>query len=487
MSNLESAINNLVSRIDALSSRLDGLEKNLASGAAHAPACGASAGAAASGGPTAAYVGEYQDLVDEHIKPLVKLSEKFGTPELKKQIAALDKAIGEQKKLLEVASASSKPSSEDTSKLLEPISKLIGEITSIRDSNRPSSQFNHLSTISEGIGALAWVVVEPKPGPHVDEARASSEFYSNKLLVQYKGKDQDQLDWVNHWNTFLKELSKYIKKHHTTGLAWNPKGGNALSASASAPKAAGGPPPPPAGGPPPPPPPSAPLTSGGGGAATPDMTAVFSALNKGTDITSGLKKVQDKDKTKYRKPEERVSVVPSGNEKKAAKEEKSDIKIRAGTPRIALEGNKWIVEFQDNNKNIVIDKTEAKQTLYIYGCKNSVVQVKGKINTICLDSSIRTGVVFENVIATCEVVSCKSVEIQVTGKVPAVAIDKTQGVQLYLSKDSLQTEIVTSKSDQMNILVPVEGQQDPVELPLPEQFKTMYVNGKLVTTTVAHG
>lgn len=44
--------------------------------------------------------------------------------------------------------------------------------------------------------------------------------------------------------------------------------------------------------------------------------------------------------------------------------------------------------------------------------------------------------------------------VQVLGKVPTVSIDKTDGCQMYLSEDSLNVEIVSSKSSEMNVLVP---------------------------------
>lgn len=43
---------------------------------------------------------------------------------------------------------------------------------------------------------------------------------------------------------------------------------------------------------------------------------------------------------------------------------------------------------------------------------------------------------------------------QVQGTMPTVSIDKTDGCMIYLSKDSLNCEIITSKSSEMNILVP---------------------------------
>jgi Adenylate cyclase associated (CAP) C terminal. len=43
---------------------------------------------------------------------------------------------------------------------------------------------------------------------------------------------------------------------------------------------------------------------------------------------------------------------------------------------------------------------------------------------------------------------------QVLGKVPTISIDKTDGCQMYLSPESLDVEIVSSKSSEMNVLVP---------------------------------
>ena len=42
------------------------------------------------------------------------------------------------------------------------------------------------------------------------------------------------------------------------------------------------------------------------------------------------------------------------------------------------------------------------------------------------------------------------------GQCPTVSIDKTDGCQMYLSKDSVNAEIVSAKSSEMNILVPKE-------------------------------
>jgi adenylyl cyclase-associated protein len=58
---------------------------------------------------------------------------------------------------------------------------------------------------------------------------------------------------------------------------------------------------------------------------------------------------------------------------------------------------------------------------------------------------------------------------------------------VILSEKALAVEIVSSKSDQMNVLIPdPTGGPDPVELAIPEQFKTTISKGKLITTSVEH-
>lgn len=40
------------------------------------------------------------------------------------------------------------------------------------------------------------------------------------------------------------------------------------------------------------------------------------------------------------------------------------------------------------------------------------------------------------------------------GKVPIISINKTDGCHVYLSRESLNCDIISAKSSEMNILVP---------------------------------
>lgn len=60
---------------------------------------------------------------------------------------------------IKYASEHNAPSDNEKLKLLNPISIKIQEIQSLREKNRGSPFFNHLSAISESIPALGWVAV----------------------------------------------------------------------------------------------------------------------------------------------------------------------------------------------------------------------------------------------------------------------------------------------------------------------------------------
>jgi len=53
-------------------------------------------------------------------------------------------------------------------------------------------------------------------------------------------------------------------------------------------------------------------------------------------------------------------------------------------PKLELEGNKWLVEYQSGNAGLVIDQTEMKHAVSVYKCDNCVLHVKGKVNRVSL-------------------------------------------------------------------------------------------------------
>ncbi|NWR32505.1 CAP2 protein, partial [Tachuris rubrigastra] len=323
--------------------------------------------------------------------------------------------------------------------------------------------------------------MSPKPGPYVKEMNDAATFYTNRVLKDYKNSDTRHVDWVKSYLNIWSELQAYIKEHHTTGLTWSKTGPVASSMSMRSVLTSGSclsPPPPP---PPPPGPPPIFDTETAKDEGTAARSALFAELNQGEAITKGLRHVSDDQKT-HKNPSLRAqgpsvrsptkSHTPSPTSPKNSPQQNH-------APVLELEGKKWRVEYQEDKNDLVINNTELKQVAYIFKCNKSTLQIKGKINSITIDNCKKFGLVFDNVVGIVEVINSRDIQIQVMGKVPTISINKTEGCHIYLSEESLDCEIVSAKSSEMNILIPQDG--DYKEFPVPEQFKTAWDGSKLVT------
>lgn len=203
-----------------------------------------------------------------------------------------------------MASRCSKPSTQEALlPLLASTQEALQSVVSFKDSESRTKEGrawgNHLTAVGEGASAWGWVAVEPTPAPFVGDMKEGAQFYTNRVIKEFKDKDEKQVAWSKSYVGLLDALAKYVKQWHTTGVAWNPKGGDAASyqggAGSSGVAAAGGAPPPP----PPPPPPAAEQeatpTARSAPAAGPG--AFLAQLNQGEGVTAGLKKVDPSQQT----------------------------------------------------------------------------------------------------------------------------------------------------------------------------------------------
>lgn len=413
-----------------------------------------------------------QEIVGGHLAEFLQVAQKLGG-EIGEHAALIAKAFEAQRRFLEVATRFAKPNDAEFQKLLQDTANAINEIQQFREKRRSSPLFNHLSGISESIPALAWVTISPTPAPYIKEMNDAGQFYTNRVLKDFKEKP-GHAEWARLWVGTLTALQTYVRKVHTTGLVWGKQpyaGGSVSGPSGPAP--------------PPPPPPSFDLDFGNLNVSD-DRAALFAELNKGTDVTKGLKKVSS-DMQTHKNPNLRAgNTVPAGT---ANSNHSGGGAVKAPTvkpPKFTLEGKKWIVEHQLGNKEMKIDEVEMNQVVYMFACKDSTIQIKGKLNSIVVDSCVKTAIVFDSVVASIEFVNCRDCQTQAMGAVPTITIDKVDGLQMFLSKDSLQVEIVSAKSSALNVMVP-QANGDYAEWPVPEQFKTTIGPKSLLTTAVCEG
>ncbi|XP_022746914.1 cyclase-associated protein 1-like isoform X1 [Durio zibethinus] len=426
----------------------------------------------------------FDDLMAQHVARVSDAAEKIGG-----QVLDVTKIIVEafsvQKKLLIEIKQTEKPDMAGMAEFLKPLNEVITKANAITEGRR-SDFLNHLKSAGDSLSALAWIAYTGKdcgmsmPIAHVEESWQSAEFYSNKVLVEFRNKDPNHVEWAKALKElYLPGLRDYVKSHYPLGPVWSASGKRASSAATKTPTTGA-----PAAPPPPPPAslcssePSQPSSS----RPKQGMAAVFQEINTG-NVTAGLKKVSTDMKTKNRT--DRTGIVSAG-EKETHSSSSSSSKARP--PKLELQmGRKWVVEDQFGRKNLVIDDCDAKQSVYVFGCKDSVLQIQGKVNNITIDKCTKMGVVFKDVVAACEIVNCNGVEVQCQGFAPTISVDNTSGCQLYLSKDSLGASITTAKSSEINVLVPAaKSDGDWGEHALPQQYIHAFKDGHLETAPVSH-
>ena len=234
----------------------------------------------------AASVDGYDEIINGSFKAFMDKSNACGG-DVAAVAAMAAAAFAAQREFIVTVSTCKKPDAATFGTLLGPTAAKLGEIGEFKDANRRSEQFNHLSGVAEGIPALGWVQMEPKPVPYVKDMVGAAQFYTNRVIKDFKESDKGQVEWARAWVQVLNDLAAYVKEYHTTGCSWNAKGGDAPktapAAAAAAPAA------------------KAPAAAAPKKAAAP-AGGLFAALNKGGDVTTGLKKV-DKSQMTHKNPE----------------------------------------------------------------------------------------------------------------------------------------------------------------------------------------
>ncbi|KAH0369033.1 adenylate cyclase-associated protein, partial [Aureobasidium melanogenum] len=467
---------------------------------------------------------DMDDLIKDHVAKFVTSASGLDK-NIETQAHAVERAFAAQRQYLVIANKAKKPdmTSPAFSELIKDLQQEMGTVTEIKDSNRASPFKDHLNMVAEGMGGLQWVVFEGKPADYVAEILGGVQLFGNRVLKEYKEKDPKHVAYVQAYYAIWKNLQSYIRSHYAAGVTWNAQGmdlakalkdakSTSTSSSQSAPApappgAAGGPPPPPPppplptfdNPPPPPGPPPAAKPSGG------DMGAVFDQLNRGESVTAGLRKV-DKSEMTHKNPSLRAgstvadrkgsqdSINRSRSRGPELKPKPDSIRGKGiaqpapkKEPKKELDGNKWIIEnFEDADAPIEIE-VSATQSILITKCKNATIRLIGKANAISIDNSPRTNLVIDDLISSVDVIKCPNFALQVLGTLPTVMLDQVDGASIYLSKESLNTEIYTSKCASINVNLPPQTEQDDYkECPLPEQFRTYIKDGKLVSEIVEH-
>ena len=156
-------------------------------------------------------------------------------------------------------------------------------------------------------------------------------------------------------------------------------------------------------------------------------------------------------------------------------------------PRKVLEGNKWLIENYSNPGEMIELEATISHSILISRCTKTPIRITGKANAISLDNCTQCSLVVDSLVSAIDVIKSPKFELQVLGKLPTIMLDQVDGAAIYLSRDSMGTEVFTSKCTGINVNLPGQTEDDDyVERALPEQVKSVVRNGVLVSEIVEH-
>ncbi|GAP87268.1 putative adenylyl cyclase-associated protein [Rosellinia necatrix] len=453
-------------------------------------------------------VEEFDNFINHSVDKYAKASDKLGGL-IAEQASKVYDGFKQQRRFLLISTKAKKPDISVSADmlvyqdLLKPINESLMAVGGIRDSNRGSPVSTQLSAVAEGIMVLAWVTVDRQPFKHVDESLGSAQFFGNRVLSEHKDKSPEQIEWIQSFYQIFRDLTEYVKQYFPNGIPWNPQGQSAaeVAKTISASGSAAPPPAPPAPGgasaPPPPPPPGPPpvlqIKDEAQPKADSGLGAVFGEINKGSDVTKGLRKV-DKSQMTHKNPSLRagstVSDLDSSARGKSApgKKPKPESMRVKKPPKKELDGNKWTIENYEKHNEPIEIQVSMSQAVLISKCSHTTIILKGKANAVTIENSQRLSLVIDSLVSTVDVVKSSNFALQVLGHLPTILLDQLDGAQIYLSRESVSTRIFSSKSSSVNVNVLANEEDDYVEIPLPYQICSQFdeKKGEMVNEIVDH-
>jgi adenylyl cyclase-associated protein len=327
----------------------------------------------------------------ESVDPFVDVCNKLGG-----DAATLGRLMKEawleMRAVLHKASACKEPSQAALPSVLGDV---VSKMKEIGNAVQRNEWEKHAKTCSEGVQCLNWLVVKPAPRDFIESYIGGSDYWANGIRKQYKGVNEDHVAFCNLFKKMLQDLMVYVKEHHTTGVAWNPRGVDVSEFSGS----------------------SAPAptttvkseakasTSSTSSSTGGDRAGLFASLSKGGEITSGLKTVT-KDQQTWRKEFNAQDAKPVAVKKAPAPR---PVEKPKGIAKMLFNanGNKWEVEYQSGEGGpLTVNINDMKETVYVLGCIGANITVNGKCKSIIFDSCKKIQLHFDLCFVSCEVVNC---------------------------------------------------------------------------------
>jgi adenylyl cyclase-associated protein len=393
-----------------------------------------------------------------------------------------------------------KPAPEELPPLyaeLKAASKPFGDLQAPKGGTKDGDVCNAVRGFEQGASAFSWPLAATGGVDTVAQGLDSSGLYvmrASKAAKEAGEAKKALLGTCLAYNAAVKAMQEWVKENAKMGLVWNAKGaavkdwaGVAAGGSGGGGGGGGGAAaaPAPAAAPAAAPAPAAPTPAGGADApATPNLGALFSSIasiDQSSGRTAGLRKVTKEMKSGGALGPGSAAAGGGGTPTPTPTPPATTPRpaaggVKMGAPKLAEEGMRWVCEFHTKDTQqgaiLTIGGASIKQEVYIYGCRDVVIDITTKVKGVRLDSCHNVQLLVQGALSGMEVVNSKRMKLQVKDRLPSVAIDKTDGIVVGLPWTSRDAIITSSKSSEMNVTFPLSDAADAdwVEKAIPEQY-----------------
>jgi len=487
-----STFNSLVQRLEGVADRLERNGGPAAAGDESAQAVGRIRALTGSNDP--AVVIAFDAFIKEKAVPIEAAATTLAVADVTEATQFFMEALRLLRGILVATGTCRKPKDAEWTKFFGPVNELNQKASKACD-NR-SDFFQHRKAATEALGVVM-LVTQPGTAAYVTSVLETMDYNGVKVMQK---KNPPETAWINALKTCLKDLTAWCNENIKMGVDWKAGGEDPVAYFAATPlgsagcpsnakgKGKGGGPAVPKGGFAAPPPPDAgtkraSVVSGSGGG----MNQIMGAISGFS--TGGLKKVTDDQKCKNMKDAPvKVATKPKPRASVASQAAGRFAKGPKGDPTKVLQDsqNTWFVQNFDGDHNVTLEEADKQHVVRITDCRNCTVKIAARVKAVAIDNCERITIQTNDVISAIECMNSDRVKVQTTGKVNLFCIDKCDGCNIWLNKESIGAEIVTSKSSEMNVTIPDDkgDEYDTIEIPIPEQFKNT-INGRKIKTEVS--
>ena len=416
----------VVSRLEAVASKLE--------------KCGVAAPAAADAGEESEDYPEVQ-AYDEAFKPAIDQmleSAKAIDGELVEMTQLVANLVLAIRRLVVVGCRCSKP---DNNAQFAVIAELSNQGLEWCDKHFRTKHVNHLKAVHEAMTLFTYPTIGASAEQYAVDMTGSVQCYTNKLLMEYRGKDENQTKWAQGLVKACKAIPTFVNDYEKGGFKFNARGPKATPEMFK-------------------------LDAGKGAAAAAPAPAAAPAAAPAPAPA----------------PKKEEPAAPKGPAGKAAllgaKLAGIGPKAAPKTPSVKRIGQSSQVQAEYyTSGSPSFDEVQLKHEdiVNIFQCKNSEITIPSKVKAISILNCERCIISPNDVIGTLELNGVKKTKIYIEGTVKTITCDKCDSLEIYLNPQSCGLQLISSLSTGINLEYPDPNEEgNYIEHAVPEQIKVQF-------------